>query len=239
MKLYGINFIPGTIKEYQELIPSHKSKRIFRNYLLNEYSLPEDLSKLTTISDGEVYPIRMNDIEIKKVEDLILFSKNKGFNVSRSAIIRDIYNNLINQYKNNPIPEGKKKRQNFSVKSGTKEALAKIINEGERTYELSSFIMEGYVPNIQNIKSGTRGQEKEVLVFLTDEEVFDKLDNIAADLNIKAGRPKVFRDAVQQFLEVMEHKEMQLQQELESVINRYKEISDPMKIKEKIDEYLT
>ncbi|WP_400245736.1 hypothetical protein AB3U99_04250 [Niallia sp. JL1B1071] len=51
-------------------------------------------------------------------------------------------------------------------------------------------------------------------MFHTDEEVFDKLDNIAAELQMKAGRPKVFRDAVQQFIDVMEDKEIQLQQEL-------------------------
>ncbi|MFT9494582.1 MULTISPECIES: hypothetical protein [Bacillota] len=241
MKLYSFSLVPGEVEEFKKIIPPFKSKKIFRNFLLNEYVLPESLVELQKeTSNPVVQPYRMTDAEINKIDLLIGQAKAKGHNLSRSAVMRNIIQNLIDRYKDNPIQKSEQVRQTFKLPSGTKARIEKLVQDGSLTYELSSFIMDEYVPS--NDFPSMRNQEQEDLNFKSDKEVFDKLDEIASEYGFKkGGRAKIFRDALSQFESSMADnspKKTILEQQLQKVIENYKEIENSEVIKESINKYL-
>lgn len=239
MKLYSFSFFSGQIEEFNKLL-TFRSKKILRSFLLNEYSLPDSLEDLQRESNVEVQPYWMTDAEINKIDLLIGQAKTKGYNISRSAVMRDVIEKLIKRYINNPIQRSEQMRQTFKLPAGTKARIEKLIDEGNLTFELSNFIMDGYVPS--NEFPSMRNQEQEDLNFKTSKEVFDKLDDIAEEYGFKkGGRAKIFRDALAKFESIMAEKspkKMILEQQLQKVIEDYKEIENPSVIKETVNKYL-
>lgn len=239
MKLYSFSFTSGQI-EYFNKVLGFRSRKIFRNYLLNEYVLPGTLENLQKESNVEVQPFWMTDAEITKIDYIIGQAKELGFNISRSAVMRDVIQHLIDRYKDNPIQKSEQMAQVFKLPVGTKKRIAQLVDERSLTFELSNFIIDGYVPS--NDFPSMRKQELEDLNFKTDKEIFEKLDEIADEYGFKkGGRAKIFRDALYQFEKLMADrspKKTMLEQQLQKVINEYKEIEEPSVIKETINKYL-
>jgi hypothetical protein len=241
MKQYSFSFNPGVLEDFKKLIPANKSKKILKNYLINEYNLPESLSVLQQpINDPAIQPYWMTEAEINKLDRLISQAKTKGVSLSRSSIMRDVMINLIKIYEHNPIQKSEQHRQTFKVPVGTKNRLSLLIAERELTYELSSFIMDGYTPS--NDFPSMRNQDQEDLNFKSDVEVFEKMDEIAAEYGFKkGGRAKIFRDALSQYealLQLNPPKKEALKQELKYILEEYKNIEDIPVIKEQINKYL-
>ncbi|MGP9043159.1 hypothetical protein [Cytobacillus kochii] len=199
MNQYSFSFTPGLINEYKKVIAPNKGKKIFRNYLLNEYKLPTDLYVLQQkISNPDIQAYWMTEAEINKLNSFVEEALIRGFKVSKSAIMRNIIQNLIELYKNNPIKQGEQKQQIFHIPAGTKSRLNKFFDEGNLTFELSNFIMNDYIPS--NEFPSARKIELELIHIKTDIEVFEELDEIANDYGFKrGGRAKIFRDALVQF----------------------------------------
>lgn len=240
MKQYSFSFSPKQIEEFNKLL-SFRSKKILRSFLLNEYVLPENLEDLQRQETNvEVQPFWMTDAEINKIDFLIEEAKRKGYTLSRSALMRDIIHRLIERYRNNPVQIAEQMRQTFRLPVGTKARIEKLIDGKSLTFELSNFIMDGYVPS--NDFPSMRNTEQENLNFKTNKEVFDRLDEIAAQYGFKkGGRAKIFRDALTQFEHLMAEnppKKTILNHQLQKVIENYKEIEEPNVIKETINKYL-
>ncbi|MCM3113630.1 hypothetical protein [Lederbergia lenta] len=241
MKQYSFNFSFEVLEEFKKLLPVNRSKKILKKYLLNEYVLSESLNDLQEIiSETVIQPYWMTEAEIIKLDRLIKQAKTKGYSINRSAIMRDVMNNLVDRYRNKPIQKSKQHRQTFKVPKGIKERLSLLIEDGELTYELSSFIMDGYVPS--NDFPSMRNKDQEDLNFKTDIEVFDKMDEISSEYGFKkGGRAKIFRDALNQFeawLESDPPKKAALKQELKYILTEYKNVENISIIKEEINKYL-
>lgn len=241
MKQYSFSFSPGMLEDFKKALPTNKSKKILKNYLLNEYELPESITDLQqAVNDTVIQPYWMTESEITKLDRLIKQAKIKGHSISRSSIMRDIMKNLIEKHRHNPIKKSEQHRQTFKVPAGTKNRLSLLIEDGELTYGLSSFIMEGYVPS--NDFPSMRNQEQEDLNFKTDIEVFDKMDEISSEYGFKKrGRAKIFRDALDQFevsLQSDPPKKAALKQELKYILDEYKNIENVPVIQEEISKYL-
>ncbi|MCM3603218.1 hypothetical protein M3175_20990 [Robertmurraya korlensis] len=241
MKQYSFSFNPGMLEDFKKILPANRSKKILKNYLINEYELPEPLSELQQpINDIVIQPYWMTESEINKLDRLIKQANTKGFSLSRSSIMRDVMKNLVEKYQNNPIQKSEQHRQTFKVPTGTKSRLSLLVAERELTYELSSFIMDGYIPS--NDFPSMRNQEQEDLNFKTDIEVFEKMDEIASEYGFKkGGRAKIFRDALSQYEALLQSnppKKEALKQELKYILEEYRSIEDVPVIKEQIQKYL-
>lgn len=241
MEIYSFSLPPELLVEFNKVIPPYRGKKIFRNFLLNEYQLPENIAELLKEDNVEIQPYRMTDEEIDKINDLINQSALKGIRVNRSVIMRSVIKEIINKYKASPIIISEQKAQRFKVPVGTISSLNKLLgSNANRTFELSSFIMEDYVPS--NVFPSVRNEQQEDLFLQTDIEVFEKLDDYAAEYNFKrGGRAKIFRDSVIQFIKTLENgspKKAQLDQKIKRVIEEYKQIENIDSIKENIEKYL-
>lgn len=241
MKQYSFSFNPELLEEFKKVLPTNRSKKILKNYLLKEYELPESLDELLQpINNAKIQPYWMTDEEITKIDRLIKHAQIKGLSVNRSSIMRNVMKHLVDIYKNKPIKKSPQHAQKFRVSNGTKKRLATLIDNGELTYELSSFILDGYIPS--NDFPTIRNQEQEDLHFKSDIEVFEKLDNIANEYGFKkGGRAKIFRDALSQFellLQSNPPKKAALRKELKSILDEYKNLEDIPVIQEEISKYL-
>lgn len=241
MKQYSFSFNPNVLEDFKKTLPVNKSKKMLKNYLLHEYELPESLSELQqVVSSPVIQPYWMSEAEINKLDRLIKQAKIKDYTISRSSIMRDIMKNLIEKYRDNPIQKSDQYRQRFKVPAGTKKRLSLLIEDGELTYELSSFIMDGYIPS--NEFPTMRNQEQEDLNFKSDIEVFEKLDEISSEYGFKkGGRAKIFRDALIQFENLLQSnppKKAALKQELKYILDEYKSVENVPVIKEEINKYL-
>lgn len=241
MKQYSFSFNPEILENFKKIIPVNRSKKILKNYLLNEYELPESLNELQrATSSTVVQPYWMTEAEINKIDHLIKQAQMKGYAVNRSSVLQDLLKGLIEKYRNNPIQKSEQFRARFKVPTGTKKRLSLLIDDGELTYELSTFIMDGYVPS--NDFPSMRNQDQEDFNFQTDIEVFEKMDEIASEYGFKkGGRAKIFRDALFQLENSMQSnspKKAALKQELQFILDEYKSIEDVSVIKEEISKYL-
>lgn len=231
----------GTIEKYQSIIPVSKSKRIFKDFLLNDYELPNELDRLAErVTDVEVHVMRLSAAELTKIENLLLTAKNRGTELSKSALMRNIFEQLISAFEGKDMQPIEYHRQTFKVPVGTKQRLSRLVKDRTRAYELSRFIIDEYKPS--NSFPSMRGQEQEGFDFKADIEVFGLLDDIADEYGFKkGGRAKIFRDALTQFEQYLNDnqvKDMELELKLQNVIEEYKHIQDKSIIKEKVAKYL-
>ncbi|WP_273123440.1 hypothetical protein [Bacillus weihaiensis] len=241
MKQYSFSFNPDMLEQFKKTLPVNKSKKMLKNYLLNEYELPESLDALLKeVSNPAIQPYWMTEEEINKIDRLIREAKLKGCNLNRSSIMRDIMKKLLEKHQDTPIQKSEQYRQRFKVPVGTKNRLSQLIKEGELTYELSSFIMDRYVPS--NDFTSMRNQEQEDLNFKSDIEVFEKMDEVSSEYGFKkGGRAKIFRDALVQFEDLLQSnppKKAALKQELKYILDEYKSIENVPVIQEEISKYL-
>ena len=241
MKQYSFSFNPDVLEDFKKTLPVNKSKKMLKNYLLNEYELPESLDELLqAVSNPAIQPYWMTEEEINKIDRLIRHAKLKGYTLNRSSIMRDIMKKLLEKYRDTPIQKSEQYRQRFKVPVGTKNRLSQLIKEGELTYELSSFIMDGYVPS--NDFTSMRNQEQEDLNFKSDIEVFEKMDEVSSEYGFKkGGRAKIFRDALVQFEDLLQSnppKKAALKQELKYILDEYKNVENVPVIQEEISKYL-
>lgn len=256
MKVYSFSLNPKTLNDFKKLFPANKTRDIMKNYLLKEYVLPDSLETLKrddaelntpTLPESNqnhytaIQPYWMSDGEISKVDHLIKQADDKGYKLNRSLIIENVMDNLIDIYKDNPIKTSKQHRQIFKVPAGTKKRLAKLIEKSDLTYGLSTFIMDGYIPS--NEFESVRNMDQEDFDFYTDIEVFDQMDQFAAEYGFKrGGRAKIFRDALSQYERSMQAnspRKAALQRELKYLLDEYKKIEEKPIIKEQIIKYLS
>lgn len=241
MKQYSFKFNSTILKEFKKKLSVSKGRKILKSFLLNEYQLPLNLKDFEkNVEDLVIQPYWMSSKEINKIDLLIKEAAERGYTLNRSAIMRDVMNNLVLNYSDKPISVSEQHEQVFKVFAGTKKNLGKHLEHGELPYELSSFILDGYVPS--NEFPSVRNQPLESLHFKTDKEVFDKMDKIAEEYGFKkGGRAKIFRDAINQFERILDKnqpKKQAIKQELKLILNEYKDIEENLVIKEEIEKYL-
>ena len=130
MKQYSFSFNPDVLEDFKKTLPVNKSKKMLKNYLLNEYELPESLDELLqAVSNPAIQPYWMTEEEINKIDRLIRQAKLKGYTLNRSSIMRDIMKKLLEKYRDTPIQKSEQYRQRFKVPVGTKNRVSKLIKE--------------------------------------------------------------------------------------------------------------
>lgn len=260
-KQIGLYLFHGQRKKIEELIPDRMRSRTIRNYLLNEYELPSGnrfANIFKNVTDLEIVNHYMFndesfaklDIFVKQANEIFLLEQLtnqkdivKG-KANRSSIMRDLLDQLINKYKDNPIPARKIKKNSFMVPVGTKERISKLIPKMERDITIEEFILEVYEgpKNLSDFRK--RPTDTEKLNVGLDEEVFKKLDTLKENVNFEAEtRSPFFRDAIEQMLEKLTT-EMEvpvinvLEKHLGQTIEEMKRVASESQIKEAMTKYL-
>ncbi|MED4587642.1 hypothetical protein [Priestia flexa] len=206
MKQVMFTLFEGQETLYKSLVESSVQSKVLRNYLLNEYQLPNDLTifskpNVTGLKNAKFYFDQFTD---EKLNNYVSYVKEKGFKANRSSIMRHVIGELISKLqgqnsKVSPVTREVKKVDVYFEK-GTKAILENFINFRDRNATLERFILEEYEPKDLNYVMD-KLQEPEQMKVGMDIKAFEKLDKLVDQIN-KDGvnRSVLFRDVVNKLI---------------------------------------
>lgn len=246
MKQYSFNIDKITLQEFTDSISSTNRSSIIRDFIKNEYRLPEINSNefhslFEHPQDSEIILFRLDDVSNELVDELVIEANELNTNkiTNRSAIMRNIMQNLVEKNKRN-TSQIKKIRKSFIVPKGTITQLKNYVSHGERDELINRFILNDYqgcTINTKELKSRSKGENETLLVTLSDEAL-NKLEQIAESIGDKVKVSHIFKDVIKHLLKHLEcNKQIELEQKLADTISDLKKYVDTEKIKEMIEKY--
>ena len=97
MKQVSFSLFPGQAESFKSKVDPSVQSKILRNYVLNEYQLPEDLS---IINEGEKAGLKpekflFDEYSDERLNDLVKTIRELGSTANRSSLLRHIMNQLL------------------------------------------------------------------------------------------------------------------------------------------------
>lgn len=97
MKQVMFTLFKGQEERYRSLVEDSMQAKVLRNYLLNEYKLPQDLTVFSkgdtkNTKNGKFY---FDDFTNEKLNSCVAEVKGKGYKANRSSIMRHVIEQLI------------------------------------------------------------------------------------------------------------------------------------------------
>lgn len=256
---YLFTFDEKVLEKFNKKVPSYYYSRVIRDFLNEEYELPENLDTLLFVPDETKQKIIILDEKTNNlIDSLVNKANNTGVldkKVGRSHILRDVMKKIIHE-KNEKLlsrlAKRKTKATSFFVEKGTIETLNKHISEQDVISTIEAFIVEEYQPpTIERQLLKEKPKEKELYRVNIDQNILNLLDDYAATLDVKGlKRSDIFRDATKQLVAKLTNKEekeekeersieeMRLDKELKKVVSEYVQVAGVAKVKERINQYL-
>lgn len=243
MKRYSFNFEKQQLEQFNKIMASGKRSRVIRDYILEEYHLPEDIGQLAEVpAETLVYPFLLTEKASDMLDYFVEQAHQKGFvDVNRSSIMREVLIQVLSKQGNTPQKRMLKKAT-FLLEKGTLDLLDQYIDFNDRLPTIEKFILEDYQPPIENLEQlKVRPKESEKYRVDMDTVAMDKLDQVVNQVNIKGvKRTAVMRDVIHQFLKKLSQQqpnEILLERQLKQTIEQYNEVAGPEKVKEVIEKY--
>lgn len=246
MKQVSFSLFPEQEAKFKALVEGSIQGKILRNYLLNEYKLPEDLSLINQgdKKDLKISKFYFDDATNEWLNELVKIVRDKGFTANRSSIMRDVIDKLISKLKSNieVLPKDRKLiHSTFYFERGTKEILEKLISFRNRNAIIERFILEEYT-----LKNKTHLLDKpiepEQIRLSIDSAAINKLDEIVKDLNIKGlSRAALMRNVVDELITTIsktDAKNLIVERQLYQSLQEYQRIHGFDKLKETISTYI-
>lgn len=215
MYLYvSFNLREGQKQELQKYINERKTSRIIRKFIKEEYVLPDKnrlIQACDTNFDNEVWPFLLDNESLGKMDKLVIevesilitkFAKIGRYG-GRSLLMRDIIDQLITRYKENPVPDSEFKRTTFRVAKGTREKLDNYIPQKHKNDVVIDFILDDYIPSSDD-PTYFRNQlinGSELFYLTAPLEVYNRLEELVKKNGTnKINASNLFRDALEQLI---------------------------------------
>lgn len=246
MKQVSFSLFPEQEAKFKALVEGSIQGKIIRNYLLNEYKLPKDLSLINqgNKKDLKVCKFYFDDATNEWLNELVSIVRDKGFIANRSSIMRDVIDNLISKLESNKdvLPKNRKLiHSTFYFERGTREILEKLISFRDRNAIIERFILEEYSLN-NKTRLLDKPIEPEQIRLSIDSAAIIKLDEIAKELNIKGlSRAALMRNVVDELITIIsktDAKNLIVERQLHQSLQEYQRIHGFKKLKETLSTYL-
>lgn len=210
----SFNLRKNQVEELMILLPSKKASRIIRKYINHDYVLPgKDTLKILVEMDFEsrIYPFTFDQDTLNNLDSLVGQAeivldrkfRSRGNTGGRSFIMRDVLDQIIEIYKESPLPEVTYKRRSFRILRGVKKDLKQYIPVKFRAEEIIDFVLDEYRPSSNKVEFYKRQLigEQDKLYIDAPQDFYDKLENLVKEID-KDGInvSTLFRDAVEQLL---------------------------------------
>jgi metal-responsive CopG/Arc/MetJ family transcriptional regulator len=245
-KYYSFAFDKKILDEFNNSIPERQRSRVLRNYILEQYKLPEDLSVLEFVPEiEEIQPFYFNQKSSDIIDFYVSQARDAGFKkINRSSIMRDVMKNIIEEKKEG-MQQRKLKSTSFLVDKGVIGKLDQFIPEQDRIPTIERFILEEYQPPQENVELlKIRPDENEKYRVSMDEKVLNLLDDYVTQIGVKGiTRTAVFRDVTRKLLQKLSNektetsKEMYLERKFKKVFQEYVQAVGEETVKEKVEQY--
>lgn len=246
MKRVSFSLFPGQAEDYKSIVDTSLQSRILRNYILNEYQLPSDLSIINKGNKQglQAHPFRFDTHTDQKLNELVKKVRDAGFKANRSSLMRHIMKQLINKLnqQNNSGPIDREIRHSsFYFEKGTKEVLEKYIPFRDRNMSIERFILADYKPRVQHSVLYEKPEEPETMRISMSKEAFNKLDRLVTEIKIKGvTRTALMRDVVEQLisrLSKVDARKLIAEVRLQQALKEYEQIFGRDVLRKRLDDY--
>ncbi|PFP09212.1 hypothetical protein COJ90_21095 [Priestia megaterium] len=258
MKQVSFSLFTGQELKYKSLVPTSLQSKMLRNYILNEYKLPDDLTVYDKANKQVEKPTKFHFDETTntKLNDLVQEVKAKGYAANRSSIVRHIIDELINKLLTegpveieeddsstelNSVTGRKPIRLNFYFQRGTKDLLDKFIPFRDRNATIENFIINDYkVGEMSVIKDAPTDREQ--ICIRADEKVFNELDVLVNKINDpEVTRTALMRDVVHQLISKLANSDSRLllsEKKLDESVSEIVNVSGAKEAVEILESYI-
>jgi len=244
MKSYSFVLSANDLKAFKERVPKNERQRFVREFIKNDYSLShKNLSVIQTSPKPFVsFPFYLPDDVMNRMDRAIVEARNNGFEINRSAVMRDIINQINRSIIPGDILERRAKERPFIVEESDLKQLNDFVGPREKNQAIEDFILNEYIPTRDQSILRLKPTEKKQWKVRMREEAFHKLDTMVGHIHEPGiTRTSLLRDALKQLLVKLSKtspKEQFLDQQLKQVIDEYRSVADPETIREKVGKYL-
>ncbi|MED4456143.1 hypothetical protein [Metabacillus fastidiosus] len=222
----------GQAQTFKSLVHNSLQSKVLRNYILNDFELPSDLSFLSKQEKGEVKVEKFlfDEDTDTRLTKLVADIKKEGFKANRSSLMRHIMQQLILKLeKSDSQYEGERERKfaSFYFDKETLEVLGKYIPYGDRNAIIERFILEDYEPSSDQDELLKRPSEPKSVRIGIASEAFHRLDKFVEDIGVKGiTRTALMRDAVLQLISKIsksDAKELIAERRLQNAVYEYEQ----------------
>jgi hypothetical protein len=244
MKRVSFSLFPGQAEEYKALVDSSLQSRILRNYILNDYKLPRELS---IINQGEKkglkpVPFRFDVYSDKKLNELVQNVREAGYTANRSSLMRHIMEQLISKLKHqNGAKEREIRHSSFYFEKGIKEVLDHYVLFRDRNATIERFIIEEYIPRVRDLMLYEKPEEPESMRISMSADAFKKLDRYVDEIDVKGlTRTALMRDVVDQLIEKVSNstsRNLIAEMKLQNAIQEYERTFGSSVLRERLSIY--
>lgn len=246
MKQVSFSLFPGQAKAFKSLVDSSVQSKVLRNYVLNEYQLPNDLS---IINEGEKKGLKpekflFDEHTDDRINELVKNVREAGYKANRSSLMRHIMAELIEKLKNEEDSTPKKREirhSSFYFEKGTKEVLEQFIPFRDRNLAIERFILEDYKPRADMSFLLEKPEDVEPMRISLDSEAFQKLDYYVNKIQTKGiSRTALMRDVVEQLITKLsktDARKLIVEKRLQNALHEYEHTFGANSLKERLEEY--
>ncbi|MBM7580818.1 hypothetical protein [Jeotgalibacillus terrae] len=206
MKRVSFSLSPEQTKQYKSLVEASLQSRILRNYTLNEYRLPDDLSvyHANARSGLKPFPFHFDEFTDERINALVTLVREQGFKVNRSSLMSHILDELIEKlsHQAEDLPKARDIRHSsFYFERGTREVIERLIPFRDRNSTIERFIIEEYQPRQTHSVLFEKPVDPESFRVSIAADAFNKLDRFVNETEVKGlTRTALMRDVIEQLI---------------------------------------
>lgn len=245
MKRYGFSLLPSQEEEFQNLLDKSMRSRSLRQYITQDYSLPENLDELSHPVDGvKPVPLYLDDVTNERLNELVEIAKKSGaLRVNRSSLMRNILDNLIKDVKagHEFAEERETKGINLYLESGTMDLLQEFIPFRDRNAAIELFIMKDYklTDNLAKLRAKPVNTEQKYVAL--GKEAIELLDGYVSKLGDKdISRMSILRDVIEKIVEKFSKQSFQTlvaDRQLYRAMQSYEQVYSRDALRESVESY--
>lgn len=246
MKQVSFSLFPGQAEAFKSKVDPSVQSKILRNYVLNDYQLPDDLS---IINEGDKKGLKPEKFHFDentdtRLNELVKTVREAGYKANRSSLMRHIMKNLLEKLEKQDdlLPKEREIRHSsFYFEKGTKEVLEQFIPFRDRNAAIERFILEEYKPNHNRANFLDKPEEPESMRISIAAKAFNKLDKYVKDIHTQGiTRTALMRDAVEQLIGKLSNtdaRKLIAEKRLQKALQEFENTFGHDVLKERLEEY--
>lgn len=246
MKQVSFSLFPGQAGAFKSKVDPSVQSKILRNYVLNEYQLPGDLS---IINEGDKKGLKIEKFLFDentntRLNELVKIVREAGYKANRSSLMRHIMKQLLEKLEkqNDSLPKERVVRHSsFYFEKGTKDVLEQFVPFRDRNAFIERFILEDYTPSHNRTALLDKPEEVESMRISISAEAFSKLDRHVKEIQTKGiTRTALMRDVVMQLigkLSKTDARKLITEKRLQIALREFKNTFGNDALRERLEEY--
>jgi hypothetical protein len=246
MKQVSFSLFHGQADAFKSLVDSSVQSKILRNYVLNEYQLPDDLSVIHTGDTKGLKPGKFlfDEHTHNRLNELVKNVREAGYTANRSSLMRHIMKQLLEKLEkqNDSLPKEREIRHSsFYFEKGTKDVLEQFIPFRDRNAAIERFILEEYKPSDNQATLLEKPEEVEPMRIGIATEAFRKLDGYVEQIQTNGiTRTALMRDVVLQLIGKLadtDGSKLIIEKRLKDALREFEKKFGNEVLKERLEEY--